>query len=105
METKIDPSQKRVKLTVRVDGIAQTFEVRPGLGLEAISLKHNLPLEFDCRKADCGICSFVCHGDGLSPKSSKEEEYLLALAAQSNERLACQTRIFSDSEIEIATDW
>ncbi len=105
METKIDPAQKRVKLTVLVDGVSRTFEVRPGLGLEAISLRHKLPLEFDCRKADCGICSFICHKDGLSPKSPKEQEYLLALAAKPRERLGCQVRVFDDSEIELTTDW
>ncbi len=105
METKIDPAQERVKLNVVIAGVTKTYEVRRGLGLEAISLKYKLPLEFDCRKADCGICSFTCLKNGLSPKSPKEEEYLLALKAMPNERLGCQVRVFGDSDIELSTDW
>lgn len=105
METEVSESKKLVSLTVKIGDNETTYQVRRGLGMEAISLKLKLPLEFDCRNADCGICIFTCHKDGLSHLEDQEKEYLNALKALPNERLGCQTRIFDDTEIEIQTDW
>lgn len=105
MEEKTDIGRRHVNLTVICDGKQETYQVRRGLGLEAIALKKGISIEFDCRKADCGICSIACRIDGFAPRRAKEEEFLMAMAALPHERLACQCRIFEDSTIEISTDW
>jgi len=105
LEEKTDKIPSRVKLNVIYDGKTATYDVRQGLGLQAIVLKNGLPIEFDCRKADCGICSIICQTDGFAPATETEIEFLKAMAAGANERLACQCRILHDSTIEISTDW
>lgn len=105
METEISQPHNQVRLVVKIEGVESIYWVRKGLGMEAVALKFKLPLEFDCRKADCGICIFSCNQDGLSPANEREREYLSALKALPNERLACQSRVFADTDIEIRTDW
>lgn len=80
--------------------VAAELEVRPGLGLMAIK---NLPIEFDCRRADCGICIVrVIEGaDQLSPPTKPEQDFLTAMAADENERLACQCRVFGAVALEV----
>ena len=81
----------------------QAYSLRKGLRLDALNAKHSTPLEFDCRKANCGICIFsVKTGhEALSPKSKKEEAFLKAMGASSGERLACQCRVYGNIEIEV----
>lgn len=76
------------------------LKLRKGLGLMA--LKSDL-IEYDCRKADCGICIIrVCKGaENLSPKTNAEEDFLKAMHASGDERLACQCRVFGDISIEV----
>ena len=96
---------EKAKLTIREASTSKeyVYYVRKGLGFQAICTKHNTPIEFDCREADCGICIFkVINGDvNLSPQTLREKDFLKAMKASSNERLACQSRIFGDLEIEI----
>lgn len=79
------------------------YKVRKGLGFQALSCKSKTPIEYDCREADCGICIFkvIKNPENLSRLTFKEKEYLGALQAQSDERLACQARIMGDIEIEL----
>ncbi|MBP6218300.1 MAG: (2Fe-2S)-binding protein [Oligoflexales bacterium] len=89
----------------RVVIVSQTqkleYEVRAGFGFQALCAKHQTPIEYDCRAADCGICIFsVTKGlEFLSPKTPAEADFLRAMRAQPEERLACQTRILGDVEI------
>ena len=78
-------------------------EARLGLGFQALCAKHTTPIEFDCRKADCGICIFtVLEGQqNLSPKTPAEEDFLKAMRALPNERLACQCRVLGDVTVKI----
>lgn len=79
------------------------YTIRRGLGFQALSCKAKTPLEFDCREADCGICIFkiIKKGENLSKPTFKEKEFLKALHAEDNERLACQVRVMGDVEIEV----
>ena len=69
---------------------------RKGLSLQAIALKEKLAIEFDCRNADCGICILTVTGgaDNLSPQTDRERDFLKAMHADPDERLACQCRVF-----------
>ena len=77
--------------------------VRKGLGFQAICAKHPLPIEYDCRKADCGICILrVLHGlDNLSAKTIVEADFLRAMNADPDERLACQARVLGDVTVTV----
>jgi ferredoxin len=74
--------------------------LRKGLGLMA--LRSGI-IEYDCRKADCGICIVrVQEGaDHLSPKTPAEADFLTAMRADPDERLACQCRVFGDVRLEV----
>ncbi len=91
-----------VNLTIRQKSDQKAFQVRRGLGLLAISKKLQLGIEFDCCKADCGICIIRVRSgmDQLSAKTPQEHDFLKAMRAQPDERLSCQTRIFGDATIE-----
>lgn len=91
-----------VKIWTR--GTQTTYLVRKGLGFQALCARHKeAPLEFDCREADCGICLIrVREGlENLGPHTKSEGDFLKAMRAEPNERLACQTRILGDCEVEV----
>ena len=90
----------RSQLKIMPEG--KIIEVRNGLGFQALERKTN-SIEFDCRKADCGVCLIkVTKGiENLSEADARERDYLKAMGAQQSERLACQARIFGDVEIEV----
>lgn len=71
------------------------YMVRRGLGFQALGEREKTPLEFDCREADCGICLVkVTEGlENLSPPTFSERDFLKAMHADPDERLACQCRI------------
>ena len=83
-------------------GEEKHYELRSGLGLQALE-PHCSWLEFDCRKADCGICIVrVLEGqDQLSIPTAVEKDFLDAMHAASNERLACQCRVFGAVKLQI----
>lgn len=76
------------------------LKLRKGLGLMALRTKL---IEYDCKKADCGICIVRVRSgaENLSPKTPAEEDFLKAMRADDNERLACQCRAFGDIAIEV----
>ena len=80
-----------------------TYSLGKGLRLDALNAKHPTPLEFDCRKANCGICIFTVKSghNGLSPLSNKEKAFLKAMGANPGERLACQCRVYDNINIEV----
>lgn len=89
------------KVTIQSRGSEQTHEVRDGLGFQALGARAGTPLEFDCREADCGICimKVVRGSEHLSPPTPAERDFLKAMRADPDERLACQTRILGDVTI------
>jgi ferredoxin len=84
------------------DGV-ESFNLRRGLGLQVLAAKFKTPLEFDCRKADCGVCVVKILGDsqGLSPIRFEERDFLKAMHADPDERLACQCRVTGDVSFKI----
>ncbi len=93
---------EQVKVTVRFQGQSQACALRKGLGLQAL---QPLPkgLEFDCRKADCGICliQVLSGSEALSAPTAAEQDFLRAMHADPHERLACQCLVFGDVTFEI----
>jgi len=91
------------KVKISCNGQSSTYEIRRGLGFQALCKKHLTPIEFDCRKSDCGICIFnVSKGfENLSPVTAAEKDFLKAMRADSTERLACQCRVLGDVELVV----
>ncbi len=79
-----------------------TFQIRSGLGFQALKVSS---IQYDCRKADCGICLIrVTEGaENLSSKTPAEQDFLKAMHCQDSERLACQTNILGDVTIDTDT--
>ena len=91
------------QVTVRSNQGTQTIKTRMGLGFQAICARHQVSIEFDCRASDCGICAIkVLSGqENLSPKTPREADFLRAMAADDDERLACQVRVMGPVEIQV----
>ncbi len=95
------PTRYKLDLFDKTDSL-QTFELRKGSGLAALKAKKSA-LEFDCLDADCGICvvRVLKHPEHLSPMDVKERDFLTAMGADPEERLACQCRIMGDVTIKV----
>ena len=95
--------KKKCQITITQGDEVKEYELRKGLRLDALNASSESPLEFSCRKADCGICIFtVLKGEeNLSLPGEKEKNYLAAMRSESNERLACQCRLWGDIEIQV----
>jgi ferredoxin len=89
-------------ITLRFKEHTKVVPLRHGLGLQVLG-KDCPWLEFDCRKADCGICIVrVKEGaENLSPPTTAEADFLKAMHAAPDERLACQCRAFGPLTLEI----
>ena len=88
----------KVKVSVDHREGNHVSEERYGLSLMAMAMKGSMPIEFDCKKADCGICILRVKAghENLSPKTNSETDFLQAMQAEKDERLACQCRVFGD---------
>ena len=88
------------KITIEING-NETVEMRKGAKMTFLAKKTD-SIEFDCYKSDCGICIFsVVEGENnLSEKTTAEDDFLKAMRADSNERLACQCRALGHLKIE-----
>ncbi len=88
------------KIEIEING-NEKVEIRKGARLTLLAKKCK-SIEFDCFKSDCGICIFsVVEGaENLSKKTSAEDDFLQAMRADDNERLACQCRATGPIKIE-----
>ena len=92
---------------VQPDG-TKSFRLRKGLGFQAlrpsdVASASLSPIEFDCRRADCGICIVRIRTgtQNLSAPTKAEKDFLQAMHADPDERLACQVRVFGDVTVEV----
>lgn len=94
---------KAVAVTIRHQGEVHVHKLRRGLGLQALAAAASTPIEFDCRAADCGICIVRVkeHPEHLSPPTTGEKDFLTAMRAAPDERLACQCRVMGDVTVEV----
>ena len=95
-------STKVVVTVINNKDIAEEYLLRKGSGLAALKA-HKSNLEFDCLKADCGICVVrVKSGmESLSEATAAESDFLKAMRAESDERLACQCRVFGHVTLKL----
>lgn len=102
MEEKIiETIHSKICVTIKSRTDTQVLSARKGLGFQAICANPDSKIEFDCRNADCGICAFkvVAGAEFLSPIGDAEKDFLAAMKADPDERLACQVRAFGDITI------
>lgn len=93
----------KCKVTIRYKDSVETYEIRKGLGFQALCAQHRTPLQFDCRRADCGICIMrvVDGAENVSPPTASEKDFLQAMHADPDERFACQCRILGDVTVQV----
>lgn len=78
-------------------------EVEEGANLRDVALEEGASIPFGCEQGICGTCLCVPSDEtALSEKEDQEEETLMAMGAEDNQRLACQCQVLDDVEIESA---
>lgn len=80
------------------------FNVRTNQTFLTLVDEHDTPLMFGCKEGLCGTCKIrvLENSQNISPMGPREKEFLDSIAAQPNERLACQNCVLGDVTIEIA---
>lgn len=81
-----------------------TIEVEDGTALIDLAEKEDTSILFGCRDGACGACMIkVLEGsEKISPMSDDEKDFLETMAAEPDERLACQCKVFGDVKIEVS---
>jgi ferredoxin len=90
------------KVYIKTDDL--TIDVEAGKALIDICEEYDTSILFGCRDGACGACMIrVKKGDeNISKKLDDEKDFLETMAAEDNERLACQCKVFGDIEIEVS---
>ena len=90
------------KVTITTDDLA--LEVRDDYPLIDMCEEHETSILFGCRDGACGACMIrVREGaENLSQMKDDEKDFLETMAAEEDERLACQCRVRGDVVIEVS---
>ncbi|MCX6107780.1 MAG: 2Fe-2S iron-sulfur cluster-binding protein [Proteobacteria bacterium] len=90
------------KVTIKTDN--KTIEVAQGYAMIDLCEDHDTSILFGCRDGACGACMIrVLEGvENLSPIRDDERDFLETMAAEPNERLACQCKVLGDVKIEVS---
>ena len=82
----------------------KTIDVPDGYAMIDMCEDHDTSILFGCRDGACGACMIrVIDGAGnLSPMQDDERDFLETMAAEPNERLACQCKVKGDVKIEVS---
>lgn len=90
--------------TLRVFGRAQAFDFPAGTSVLDIVMDQGVPISTSCGGvAACGLCRVTVH-DGaqlLSAPNEKERGHLGDAGIGTGLRLACQSRVVGEGEVEI----
>lgn len=90
------------KVTITTDDM--TIDVKDGYQLIDMCEEHDTSILFGCRDGACGACMVkVLEGsEHLSKMEDDEKDFLETMAAEENERLACQCKVFGDVVLEVS---
>lgn len=90
------------KVTIVTD--SKTIDVPEGYALIDMCEDYETSILFGCRDGACGACMVrVLEGaDNLSPMQDDERDFLETMAAEPNERLACQCKVRGDVKLEVS---
>ena len=90
------------KVTIITDD--KTIEVRDQYPMIDMSEEHDTSILFGCRDGACGACMIkVVEGEkNLTPMGDDEKDFLSTMAAEPEERLACQCKVLGDVKIEVS---
>lgn len=90
------------KVTITTDDL--TIDVEDNYKLIDLAEDHDTSILFGCRDGACGAC-MVRVKDGkenLSPMGEDEKDFLETMAAEDDERLACQCTVSGDVTLEVS---
>lgn len=90
------------KVTVTTDN--KTIDVPDGYAMIDMCEDHDTSILFGCRDGACGACMIrVLEGSAhLSPMKDDERDFLETMAAEADERLACQCKVYGDVKVEVS---
>lgn len=90
------------KVTVTTDDL--TIDVKNGYALIDMCEEYDTSILFGCRDGACGACMVkVLEGkENLSPMKEDEKDFLETMAAEEDERLACQCKVYGDVKLEVS---
>lgn len=90
------------KVTIKTDKM--TIDVPENYALIDMCEDYDTSILFGCRDGACGACMVrILEGDtNLTPMKDDERDFLETMAAQENERLACQCRVKGDVILEVS---
>lgn len=80
------------------------IEVAENYPLIEMCEDYDTSILFGCRDGACGACMIrVKEGhENISKMQDDERDFLETMAAEPNERLACQCKVFGDVTIEVS---
>jgi len=90
------------KVTITTDN--KTIDVVDGYAMIDMCEEHPTSILFGCRDGACGACIIrVLDGaEHLTSMRDEERDFLETMAAEPNERLACQCKVLGDVKIEVS---
>ena len=90
------------KVTITTDN--KTIEVPQNYAMIDMCEDHDTSILFGCRDGACGACMIrVLEGaEHLSAMKDDERDFLETMAAEPNERLACQCKVLGDVKVEVS---
>jgi ferredoxin len=90
------------KVTITTDN--KTIDVVDGYPLIDMCEDHDTSILFGCRDGACGACmvKVIQGSDKISPMKDDEKDFLETMAAEPNERLACQCKVYGDVVLEVS---
>ena len=90
------------KVTITTDKL--TVEVKKNYPLIDMCEDYDTSILFGCRDGACGACMIrVKEGmENLSPMGEDERDFLETMAAEADERLACQCKVKGDVVLEVS---
>ena len=90
------------KVKITTDDL--TIDVREDYPLIDMCEEYDTSILFGCRDGACGACMvrILDGSENLSPMQDDEKDFLETMAAEPDERLACQCKVRGDVTLEVS---